>query len=138
MDSRITITGNLGSEVAHKVLDTSSGEIPFASFRVASTPRIRRYNDWQDGNTTWFTVNCYRQLAQHVHNSMHKGDPVIVIGKVRTQEWQDNEGNTRSKMVIEAEYVGHNLVMGESQFTKRRKLKTILTEKNVEAAQLAA
>lgn len=133
MDSRITITGNLGSDVEHKVLATHNGELQFASFRIASTPRIRRYNDWQDGNTTWFTVNCYRQLAQHVHNSMNKGDPVIVIGKVRTQEWQDSEGNSRSKMVIEAEYVGHNLVMGESQFTKRRKLETVLTENNLAA-----
>ena len=39
---------------------------------------------WGDGNTTWIEVACFRTLAQHVAQSVRKGDPVVVVGKLRT------------------------------------------------------
>ena len=52
MDAYITVSGNLGTDVEHRATDNYSR----ASFRLASTPRIRRGDDWIDGHNTWVNI----------------------------------------------------------------------------------
>jgi len=78
MEAQVHITGYAGTEVE------SRGNGTVSAFRLACTPRIRTKSGWTDGNTTWIEVACFRTLAQHVAQSVHKGDPVLVVGKLRT------------------------------------------------------
>ena len=75
-DTFVTFQGWVGSEVRHRVVKETS----VASFRVGVTPRLRREGDWVDGETGWYTVTVWRTLADHVRQSIRKGDPVIVSG----------------------------------------------------------
>ncbi len=114
MDAYITLTGNVGSEV-----DLNSGDgWQFARFRLACTPRIRRQGEWLDGATTWLGVSCQGRLAGFVKESVNKGDPVIVVGKLRTHTWQDDQDEHREMQVVEAQTVGHDLSRGTAVFTK--------------------
>lgn len=112
----VTIQGRVGGEIQHKVVN---GSTSLASFRVAATPRQfdRAKEAWVDRPTTWFTVECWRSLAQNVATSLDRGDPVIVTGRLRTTEWEE-EGEPRSRTVLEAYSVGHDLSRGTSVFTK--------------------
>ena len=64
------------------------GETQCASFRVGSTPRYLRNGTWVDGQTSWFTVNCWRSLGRNVAESVRRGDAVVVHGRVRVDVWE--------------------------------------------------
>jgi single-strand DNA-binding protein len=115
MDAQIWMTGNVGSEVEFRQV---RDDLAFANFRLACTPRMRKSGDWVDGETTWVAVSCSRSMADHVKSSISKGDPVIVVGRLRTTRWTDAQGIEQERMVIEATSIGHDLSRGTSVFRK--------------------
>lgn len=115
MDAQTWITGNVGGEVEYRQV---RDDLAFASFRLACTPRTRKNGDWVDGETTWITVTCSRSLAEHVKSSITKGDPVMVVGRLRTTRWTDPQGVVQERLIIEATSVGHDLTRGTSVFRK--------------------
>ncbi|HJV15352.1 MAG TPA: single-stranded DNA-binding protein [Propionibacteriaceae bacterium] len=115
MEAQVHITGYAGTEVEGR------GNGTVSAFRLACTPRIRTKNGWGDGNTTWIEVACFRTLAQHVAQSVHKGDPVVVVGKLRTNVWE-KDGQTHERLVLEADMVGHDLNRGTSVFHRPPRL----------------
>jgi single-strand DNA-binding protein len=114
-EATVTFQGWVGNEVVHR--ETTQGNV--ANFRVGSTPRIRRRNgDWVDGHTSWFSVTCWRTLADHVRDSVRKGEPVLVHGRLRTDVWEREDGQSSVTYVVEATYVGHDLSRGTAVFVK--------------------
>ena len=59
-ESYVTLQGWVGGDV--DVRDV--GDTQCASLRVGSTPRYLRNGSWVDGQTSWFTVNCWRALEE--------------------------------------------------------------------------
>ena len=115
-DTLITFHGWAGSDVRHRTV----GDISVATFRVGSTPRLRKDGEWVDGETTWYTVTAWRTLANHVRDSIRKGDPIIVHGRLRTETWQPEEGGATTTLQVEASLVGHDLQRGITHFIKQR------------------
>lgn len=115
-DTVFHVVGNVGTDV--DIRDVGNG-VQLCSFRLATTPRRydRGRQGYIDGVTNWLGIQCWRTLAVHVHQSIKCGDPVIVVGKLITQEWvKDNE--KRSRLLLEAIAVGHDLTRGVAVFTK--------------------
>ena len=106
MDAYVQLTGNVGGTVEFR-----NNGVPIASFRLAHTPRVRRNGEWADAATTWITVTCFRTLAENVKASLHKGQPVLVAGRLRTNVWT-KEGVTYERLMLEATSVGHDLSAG--------------------------
>lgn len=96
-----------------------AGRVPYTSFRLASTPRHfdRAQGVWVDDRTEWLTVKVFRDTALNVAASVQKGHPVVVTGRLRTEEWQGENG-TRSALVLEASALGHDLTRGRATFVK--------------------
>ncbi|NCT91704.1 single-stranded DNA-binding protein [Cellulomonas sp. APG4] len=94
--------------------------VAFTSFRVATTPRWydTKQGAWADGRTEWFTVKAFREAAFNIAASIHKGQPVIVHGRLRTEEWVGENG-PRTASVIDASAVGHDLMRGTAKFARR-------------------
>ena len=115
MESTMIVNGYVGHDI--ELRHTKTG-VPTVSFRVATTPRMKTDTGWTDGTTTWTTVVCYWGLAEHVATCVHRGDPVIIHGKVRTQAWNDAQGVAHEKLVLEAKSVGYDLSHGSQAFTK--------------------
>jgi single-strand DNA-binding protein len=112
----LTVVGHVGTDVDHRKVGESTD---LSTFRLATTPRRfdRDQKAYVDGTTTWFTVQCWRQLAVHVRDSIRRGDPVVVVGRLKTEEWtKDDVRHTRQ--YLEATSVGHDLSRGVSTFTK--------------------
>lgn len=112
MEAYVHMSGYVGGEVEFR-----HNTVATASFRLACTPRIRRAGDWTDGETTWLTVTCFRSLAEHAASSVRKGDPVVVIGRLRTQVWT-KDGTQQERTVLEALTIGHDLTKGTSAFNR--------------------
>ena len=129
MDSMLWVTGNVGSEVdLRKVRDG----LVYASFRLASTPRVWRSGEWMDDATTWLAVNCSKALAEHVKSSVNKGDPVVVAGRLRTSRWPDADGVIQERHYIDAAVVGHDLSRGTTVFRKSSRQSAEEAEFNVD------
>ena len=114
----VTLTGYVTAEP--KMWHTARTQTPVASVRVGSTPRRldRGTGEWQDGETSYYTVKCWRRLAEIVHGSLRKGDMIIVRGKISTRSWVDDQQRTRTEMQVEADSVGHDLSFGWSRFNR--------------------
>jgi single-strand DNA-binding protein len=56
--------------------------------RVAVTQRIQRDGEWRDGDTSFFKVNVWRGQAEHLAESLAKGDRVMVTGRLRQRSWE--------------------------------------------------
>jgi len=77
-------------------------------FRIVA--QDRRPNDqgvWEDvGDPLWLQVTCFKQLAENCVESLTKGDAVIVVGKLKTEQWETEGGEKRSITVLIANTVG--------------------------------
>lgn len=115
--STLTVTGFVGSSVRFSV--GKEGGVPYASFRLGSTQRIydRVAQTFRDAPTQWYTVKVWRHVATNVVQSLRKGEPVIVSGRLRTEEWVGPEG-PRTSVVIEATALGHDLTFGTAKFER--------------------
>ena len=105
-DTHVTITGNLTDDP--EVTFTSSGQA-VCNFRLAVTPRVRDGDSWRDGDTSFFRITAWRQLAEHVGDSLSKGDRVIVQGQLRSRAWETPEGDKRQVVEVTADEVGPSL-----------------------------
>ena len=119
----ITITGNVATPPELK--RTPAG-VPITTFRVASGQRRydREAEAWTDAGTNWYTVSVFRSLADHAHQSLQKGDRVILTGRLRLREW-DNGTRRGTAIEIDAEAIGHDLLWGTTTFVKDSRSATI-------------
>ncbi|MGH3497409.1 MAG: single-stranded DNA-binding protein [Nocardioidaceae bacterium] len=120
-DVQVTVFGYVGSDVEFR---EGNGGADRAMFRVGSTPRFfdRAQGSWRDSETVWVTVKAWRAMAHNVVSSIHKGEPVVVVGKLRTHVWKDEQtGESRRRDVVEAVSVGHDLSKGTSAFRRHER-----------------
>ncbi len=112
----VTVTGWVATDPRHVVGPTGAS---LTSFRLASTSRYfdKASNEWADGNTEWFTVRVFRSAAVTVMNSIAKGQPVVVTGRLRSHQWE-SEAGPRTDLLIDASALGHDLTRGVAQFTR--------------------
>jgi single-strand DNA-binding protein len=138
-DITFTVIGNLVTEVELRF--TKSGE-PVASFGVATT--VRRFDKslsrWVDGDTHYFSVSCWRSLASNVVQSLAKGMPVAVTGRLRSREVErpcGESAHTIRYYDIEAVAVGPDLARGVATFTRVKREAVIESERRALADALA-
>jgi len=116
MSEVTTITGLVATTPRHLV--TQDG-LPITSFRLAAAHRRfdRTSNRWVDGETNWYTITAFRQLAINLAGSISKGERIIATGKLRVRDW-DNGERAGTSVELEAESVGHDLTWGTAVFTR--------------------
>ncbi|MDO5684162.1 MAG: single-stranded DNA-binding protein, partial [Propionibacteriaceae bacterium] len=112
METIVSVTGRLGTHV--DCGQTNAGH-DYASFRLATSRRILRDGQWEEGPTSWLTVKCFREFATNVSLSLRKGNAVLVVGRLEIEEWTSPEGHRRQRPVIYAHAIGHDLNFGVSQ-----------------------
>jgi single-strand DNA-binding protein len=117
-ETAITLSGNL---VAGPELRYTPSGVPVANFRVASTERFKGPDGWQDGATLFLTVNAWRDLAEHVAESLSKGDRVIVTGRIRQRTYENKEGSNVTVTEVEATDVGASLQRVTARLAKAQR-----------------
>lgn len=124
-ETLVTVVGNVATPIRYR--DTSSG-IPAASFRLASTVRRwdREQGCWCDVGTSFYTVWAWRNLAVNIAGSVSRGDPLVVHGRMRVNEWE-RDGQRHTVVEIDAAAVGHDLTRGTSAFRRVTRARPELT-----------
>jgi single-strand DNA-binding protein len=112
----ITVSGLVATTPRHLI--TQDG-LPITSFRLAASSRRfdREAGKWVDGETNWYTVTGFRQLAINLATSVSKGERIMVAGRLRVRDW-DNGERAGTSVEIEAEHLGHDLLWGTAAFTR--------------------
>lgn len=116
-ESYITVTGRV---VADPESRTTRTGVPFAAFRLAST--VRRPNpktrEYEDAGTSFYNVTAFRSLGANVANSLKKGEPVVVYGRLRVNQWMRSDNTHATSVEIDAYNVGHDLSWGTTTLTR--------------------
>ena len=117
VENQISVIGNLADDPELRY--TPNG-VPVANVRVAVNRRKRNpdTNEWDDQLDGFFTCNVWREMAENVSESLHKGDRVVVIGRLRSRSYEDREGQTRWVTEIEADEVSPSLRWARVEVTR--------------------
>jgi len=92
MLNKVLLIGNLGSDPELRA--TTSGT-SVCTLRLATNERTKdAEGNWKD-ETEWHRVVAFGKTAENVHRYMEKGGRVHVEGRIRTNKWEDRDGNNR-------------------------------------------
>jgi single-strand DNA-binding protein len=116
-DTVITVIGNL---TADPELRFTAGGAAVASFTVASTPSKfnRETNSWEDGEALFMRCSVWRQMAEHVTESLARGTRVIVSGRLQQRTYDTREGEKRTVMELQVDEVGPSLRYATAQVNR--------------------
>lgn len=118
-DAQVHLAGYVATQPRFKKV---AGDTSSVRLRVAYTARRRdkETGEWSDGPTSFVTIQCWRTLADNVSMSVHKGEPVLIMGRLQIRRFEDAEGAPRTAVEVEASSVGHDLTRGVAQFSRTR------------------
>ena len=102
--NKVILVGHLGANP--EVRYTAGGQ-PVANLRLATTERWVNKNGEKSEQTEWHRVVAWGKLAEICGQYLQKGKQVYIEGKIRTRQWQDQQGQKR----YSTEIVAQNMVM---------------------------
>jgi single-strand DNA-binding protein len=113
----VTLVGFVAREPSLR--ETKDGH-HVADVRIGTTTRRLEKDTgaWVDVDTSFYTVTCWRRLADPAKASLRKGDPVLVKGRFRTNSYEDKAGRLHTEVEIVADTVGHDLSRGIANYIR--------------------
>ncbi|HEX3946091.1 MAG TPA: single-stranded DNA-binding protein [Acidimicrobiales bacterium] len=118
-DNAVTLVGNVTRDPELRFTNTGQ---PTASFGLAVNRRWqnRQTQEWEEA-TSFFTVVCWREMAENVSESLTRGARVVVAGRLEQRSWETPDGDRRSKVEVIADEVGPSLRWATAQVTKNER-----------------
>jgi single-strand DNA-binding protein len=97
--NKVILIGNLGSdpEIRHLPSGTAVANINIATSESYTTREGERVE-----HTEWHRVELWDGLAKIAEQYLSKGKQVYIEGKLKTDSWQDNDGNKKFTTKIRA------------------------------------
>ena len=107
-ETMTTIVGNL---TADPELRFTPNGVAVANFTVASTPRTfdRQSGEWRDGDALFLRCTAWRDAAEHVAESLTRGDRVVVQGRLRQRSFETRDGDKRTVVELDVDEIGPSL-----------------------------
>jgi single-strand DNA-binding protein len=92
MVNKVILIGNLGADPEIRYTQTGT---PVATFRIATTEVWKKQDGSKEEQTEWHRIVAFKRLAEICGEYLSKGSKVYIEGKLRTNKWEDRDGNTR-------------------------------------------
>ena len=115
-----TLSGT-GRLTADPAIRWTAGGKAVCELRIAFNARRydRDQQQWVDGDTCYLKATAWESLAEHIGDSLSKGDAVTVSGRLRTEQWEDrNGGGKRSQDVLLLDSCGPDLARATAKVHK--------------------
>ena len=107
-NTTISATGNLVRDP--EVRELGSGQVVT---KVAVAVNDRRFNKtsntWEDVNTTFYNLTCWRMLGERAAKDLRKGDPVYFSGKLQVKRFQKQAGDWDVVCDVDVDTLGPDL-----------------------------
>ena len=118
--TQVTIVGNLTADPELRF--TQAGKA-VANFTVASTEKKynRQSNQWEDGDALFMRCNIWNEYAENVAESLTKGLRVVVVGDLKSRQYETKEGEKRTVWEVEVTEVGPALRYASAKVTKSQR-----------------
>ncbi len=100
--SKAILIGNVGSDPEMRFTPSGSA---VTSFRIATNYRYAGADGEKKEETSWFTVVAWRKLAEQCNQFLTKGRQVYVEGRLRTRNWEGQDGQKRVSVEVVANKV---------------------------------
>ena len=110
MLNSISIAGRLSKDPE---LRTTQSGVSVASFTVAVERDFS--SQGQQREVDWFDCVAWRQGGEFVSKYFHKGDMIIVTGRMQARDWTDNNGNKRRSWEIQVDHSYFGASKSDSQ-----------------------
>lgn len=98
----VVLSGRIASDVSLKTLPSGS---KVADFRLAVNERFKNKEGNQTERTVFVTIETWGRRAETCHKHLSKGRSVLVEGRLKMNEWETDQGEKRSRLLITAEKV---------------------------------
>lgn len=100
MNPKVTLVGRLGA-------DPESVGTNGVRLRVVTSDRAKNdKGEWEDRDTSWWTVKAWKTLAEQTKKTLKKGQEVMITGTMYQESWTDSAGNNRTSYEVVADSVG--------------------------------
>jgi single-strand DNA-binding protein len=99
--NRTTISGRLGRDIDVKYVGDGRA---LASFSIAVQEGYKKGDAWEN-RTHWVDCKAWGKAGEALVQDSHKGDELVVDGKITQETWETKDGGKRSRLVIEAQRV---------------------------------
>ena len=94
--NKVMLMGNLTRDVE---LKHTAGNTAVTNLGLAVNRRYR-VNDESREETTFVDCEAWGRTAENISKFFSKGRPIFVEGRLKLDEWQDRDGNKRSKLRV--------------------------------------
>jgi|SRR6266568_482257 len=112
----LTISGNLTADPELRY--TPQGQA-VATLTVASSTRYQdRSGQWRNGDTVFLRCVAWRELAEHIADSLTRGTRVLVTGRLRQRTYDTPQGERVTATELTADEAGPSLQFATAQVTK--------------------
>jgi single-strand DNA-binding protein len=109
----IVISGRIGTDIDSRKMPDGTYK---AKFRVITSDRKKNsLGEWEDANTSGWTIVAWDRLAERVIKHLSKGDPITVQGQIKEVSWMDQEGNKKKSTETRASEISINLYALKSE-----------------------
>ena len=98
--NKVFLMGNLTRDVELKYTPSNQ---PVATFGIAMNRRYRTKDGEDREETTFVDCEAWARTAEVMNQYLAKGRPVFIEGRLKLDQWQDKEGNNRSKLRVVVE-----------------------------------
>ena len=95
--NKMLVIGNAGTDPEMRY--TPNGNA-VTSFRLATNRRYTTADGEQHEETEWFTVTAWNRLAETVNQYVTKGMKVYAEGRLKSDSWTGQDGQTRFRIEI--------------------------------------
>jgi single-strand DNA-binding protein len=104
-DNSVTLVGNITREPELRFTGGGKG---VASFGLAVNRRYQVNGEWQE-KVSFFNIVAWDSLGENAAASLHKGNRIIVSGRLEQREYETREGEKRTVVEIVADEIGPSL-----------------------------
>ena len=102
MYNKIIIAGHLSKDIELRYTQSGSA---IANTAVASTRKYKGADGSQKEEVLFVDVSFFGRTAEIVNQYLHKGSKVLIDGRLKLEQWTDQQGQKRSKHKVDAESV---------------------------------
>lgn len=95
--NKVILVGNLGADPEVKYLE---GDKAVAKLRLATTESYKDRNGNRIDQTEWHDLEMWDGQAKIAEQYLKKGSQIYVEGKIKTDTWQDDQGQNRYRTKI--------------------------------------
>lgn len=114
--NQVTLVGNLTRDPE---LSFTAGGTALTKLSIAHNHRWfnKTANDWEE-KVSFFDCVIWGALAENVAESLEKGMRVLATGRLDLQQWENKDGEKRSKVEIVIDSIAPDLTFATAQVTR--------------------